>query len=44
MAVGVAGVLVVGRQIPRIMQDIPARRMLPTVWHFLLHGTIDTAG
>ncbi|WP_155855988.1 hypothetical protein [Cellulomonas sp. URHD0024] len=41
--VGLAGVLVVGRQIARIMKGIPARRMLPTVWHVLRHGTIDAA-
>ena len=41
--VGLAGVLVVGRQIARIMQGIPARRMLPTVWQVLRNGTIDTA-
>ncbi|WP_426592548.1 hypothetical protein ACPPVS_12290 [Cellulomonas sp. McL0617] len=42
--VGLAGVLVVGRQIARIMKGIPARRMLPTVWHVLRHGSIGTPG
>ena len=42
--VGLAGVLVVGRQIARIMKGIPARRMLPTVWHVLRRGTIGTVG
>lgn len=42
--VGVAGVLVVGRQVARIMKGIPARRMLPTVWQVLRHGSLDTSG
>jgi len=42
--VGVAGLLVVGRQIARIMTGIPARRMLPSVWKVLRHGSLDTTG
>ncbi|WP_197030026.1 hypothetical protein [Cellulomonas sp. URHE0023] len=42
--VGLAGVLVVGKQIARIMKGVPSRRMLPTVWRVLRRGTIDATG
>jgi len=42
--VGLAGVLVIGRQVARIMTGIPARRMLPTVWRVFRRGTLDGPG
>jgi hypothetical protein len=38
--IGLAGVLVVGPQVARIMSGVPARRMLPTVWSVLRRGAL----
>jgi hypothetical protein len=41
--VGLLGVLLAGRQVYRIMQGVPRKLLLPTVWRVLRHGTLSAA-
>jgi hypothetical protein len=39
--IGLLGVLIAGRQDYRIMQGVPRKQLLPTVWGVLRRGTLE---